>query len=192
MAYLRDESQELFLKVLYFGASASGKTTNLQSLFKHTSPHVPFRHFDLAPFATNSPFFEFLPLELGALKNYKTRLHLYTVPSHDLFTTLNHNLVAGMDGAVFVLDSRLSALAESERHLERMNELLRYSGRSDIPLVLQLNHRDAPTALPIDALKTGFCREGHSAVEAVAAKSIGVNETLEVLLDRILAQMNRR
>lgn len=187
MAFVNEESGELFLKLVYMGAAGSGKTTNLQGLFKNTSPHVPFRHFDLNSFSQRSPYFEFLPLSLGKLRGQDVRLHIFTLPAHQLWETVSINIMSDADGVVNVVDTRMTSIHESNAHFERSATLLRYSNKQALPLVHQLNHRDAPSIANFAALKTAYGTTDTPVIEAVASKGIGVSETLELIVDRMLA-----
>lgn len=189
MAYFSDETNELFLKVVYSGCAGAGKTTNLQGLFKQSSPQVPFRHFDLGNFAQSSPYFEFLPMSLSEVRGRSLRLHAYALPAHNMWETTLVNLMTGVDGIVHVVDSRLTSLFENERAFERLKRLLRYAGRTNVPVVLQFNHRDAATAVPVKVLSQAYGNERYVLRESVATKSIGVSETLEALIEQILKQL---
>ena len=133
------------------------------------------------------------------------RLHLYTLPSHDSLEMLNQTLFLGVDGIVFVVDSRAFALPENERQFARLTHWISRQGRrlEDVPVLFQFNHRDAADALPIRALRLRFTRTGTSprsgvsalsapfvdGVEAVAVQDVGVLETIDAVADAILATM---
>lgn len=191
VAFLNEQTNELHLKVLYAGCAGAGKTTNLQSLFKQTSTEVASRLFDLHDVARKNQFFDFLPLSLGQSRAHALRLHVYTLPAHDLWRTVVMNLAWGVDGVVFVVDSRVRSLQENEQQLLRLKIILKCVNRNfgEIPLVFQFNQRDAPDALPIRALKSEFSRTAAAEIEGVAVQDIGVLETVESLSDRILANM---
>ena len=191
LAFLNEQTNELHLKVLYAGCAGSGKTTNLQSLYKQTSPELSSRLFDLHEVARKNQFFDFLPMSLGQSRAHALRLHVYTLPSHDLWRSVVMNLAWGVDGVVFVLDSRVRALQENEQQLMRLKSILKCVNRNfdEIPLVFQYNQRDAPDALPLRAMKTEYTRTAAAEIEGVAVQDIGVVETVEALSDRILANM---
>jgi signal recognition particle receptor subunit beta len=191
MAFLNEETNELHIKIVYAGTAGSGKTTNLQSLFKQTSAEVSTRIFDLHTIPTQNQFFDFLPLTYGEAKNHALRLHLFTLPTHDLWPTVNMNLLWGVDGIVNVIDSRLPQLCETEKSLTRMKDMLHLVNRSfsEIPMVFQYNHRDAANALDARALRAEFARHGAIGVEAIAAQDKGVIDTLDAIAERILSSM---
>ncbi|NBO37861.1 gliding-motility protein MglA [bacterium] len=191
MAIINEETNEIHLKILVIGAQGCGKTTNLQSLYKQTAGDLATRLFDLHGMSARSSFFDFLPLTLGKHQNHDVRAHLYTLPHHTLLPTMNFSLLAGADGAVFIVDSRLSRLPASEENFRRLRELVRvaHKNMNDFPIVIQFNHRDDPQAVPMDALRLAFHLENSPTVEAVAVQDIGTVESLDALADLILNHM---
>lgn len=192
MAIFNDVTNELLIKVAYVGASRAGKTTNLQSLYKQHSPEVKSRFFDLHGLEKKSPYFEFLPLSIGDHRSIPMRLNIFTLPAIEFFGTLERQILRGVDGIVMVIDSRLEHLDENERCSNRLETLLAGVERSieSIPIVVQLNHRDAPGALSLSALKKGFTWQGCRHIEAVAVQDVGVTETIEMLSDLMLERMD--
>lgn len=191
MAVLHEVTNELHLKVIYAGAAGSGKTTNLQSLYKQTSGEMSSRLFDLHSLTQRNTFFDFLPLALGETRNHALRLHLYTLPAHELWETVNYHLLTGIDGIAFVVDSRLGALDANFAQLKYVRGMMQQMGLATeaIPWAFQYNHRDAADALPVDVLKPHFSAEDSEVMEAVAVQDIGVLETIQSLVDRILNAM---
>jgi signal recognition particle receptor subunit beta len=131
-----------------------------------------------------------LPLSYPLLEKPKISLHLYTLPSHDLWPNVLNTLVTGLDGCVFVFDSRQTQYTENERHIDRIQGLFFENGvkdLSDVPFVCQCNHRDSEMALPMNAIKECFKDLSMKQwIEGVAVQDIGVVETLEQLVMRVL------
>ena len=192
MAFINDETGELHLKVLYFGISGSGKTTNIQSLFTLTSQELSTRIFDLKESFVRSHFFDFLPMSLGDSRGKRLRLHLFTFPAHGLWPALQRVLLSGVDGLVFVLDSRLAFLQENERLLKEMDDHLRAFNRSlkTIPLVIQANHQDSDQACPLSSLQWGFSYPHANWVTAAAADNRGTLESLETIAQKIVDHLD--
>lgn len=192
MAFLNEKTNELHLKLVYVGGSGSGKTTNFQSIYKQTGADPSSKtFFDMKESAIRSHFFEFLPMSLGETQSHPLRLHLYTLPPHDVWESVLLNLLTGVDGVVQVVDSRMASLQENFRQLTRIQTMLRWVNRSfsEIPLVFQYNHRDAADALSIDALRQEFSRPAAPYMEAVATNDKGVFETLEAISERVIASL---
>lgn len=191
MAIINEDTNEIHLKILLIGAEGCGKTTYLQSLYKQTAGDLATQLFDLHGIAKRNPFFDFLPLTMGKHHNYDVRAHLYTLPHHERLESMNLGLLAGADGAIFIVDSRLSHLPASEEQFRKLKDYSRLAHKSmaDFPIVVQFNHRDNPQAVPIDALRLAFHLENSPSLESVAVQDIGTVESLDSLADLILNRM---
>jgi signal recognition particle receptor subunit beta len=191
VAVINEETNEIHLKILLIGAQGAGKTTHLQSLYKQTAGDLATRLFDLHGVSSRNPFFDFLPLTLGKHHSHDVRAHLYTLPHHNLLDSMNLALLAGADGAVFIVDSRLSKLPQSSEQFTKLKDYVRLAHKSiaDFPIVVQFNHRDDPQAVPMDALRIAFHLENSPTVESVAVQDIGTVESLDALTDMILNHM---
>jgi mutual gliding-motility protein MglA len=182
MAFLNDATGEVHFKILYAGARGAGKTTNLQSLYRQTSADLDSRMFDLQGVPTQKDFFEFLPLTLSLAEGRKQRLHLFTWPDHDLYPSLNQTLLMGLDGIVFVVDSRAWQMSSNEEAWSRLQrQKVAFAGMQDVPFLFQFNHRDSPQALPLQALRTFFVSPWGSEKEAIATQDVGILDTLDAL-----------
>ena len=125
-------------------------------------------------------FFDFLPLDLGTIRGFKTRFHLYTVPGQVFYDASRKLILRGVDGVVFVADSQEERMDANMEALENLRENLREHNYDflKIPYVLQLNKRDLPNVLPVEELKKALLRKNEPTFEAVAFKGVGVFETL--------------
>ena len=192
MSTVNFAAREISFKIVYYGPGMSGKTTNLKLIHQHIPKE---RKGDLVSLATEEErtlFFDFMPLDLGSVNGFKTRFHLYTVPGQVFYDASRKLILKGVDGVVFVADSapnRLRANAEAMRNLrENLDE---YNLRvADLPLVLQLNKRDLPNALPAGMLRRVVDPEGKlETYEAAAAKFEGVLEPLRAVSKKVLAKL---
>ena len=194
MAFIDFASREINCKIVYYGPGLGGKTKNLQFLHERTCPSRRGQLVSLATETERTLFFDFLPLDVGSLKGFRTRLHLYSVPGQVFYDAARRALLNGVDGIVFVADSqaaRLPANVESIRNLEKN---LKHAGYdlATIPYVLQLNKRDLSTALPADELARHLSIKGEPTVEAAAATGAGVFETLKAIAREVLLDLRRR
>src|SRR5499433_1156577 len=150
MTFINYASREINCKIVYYGPGLCGKTTNLQHIYDSTAPQAKGKLISLATESDRTLFFDFMPLELGTVRGFKTRFHLYTVPGQVFYEASRRLILKGADGVVFVADSqeeRLDANFESLYNLEE--NLQSYNlNFSTIPYVLQLNKRDLPNAMP--------------------------------------------
>ncbi|HEX9596492.1 MAG TPA: ADP-ribosylation factor-like protein [Anaerolineales bacterium] len=187
MSFINFAAKEINCKLVYYGAGLGGKTTNLEKVFE-MAPNKG-KMISLATETDRTLFFDFLPLDLGTVRGFKTRFHLYTVPGQVFYDASRKLILRGVDGVVFVADSQEERLDANLESIDNLEENLKEHGYDlqKIPYVLQLNKRDLPNAMSIDALKKELCRKEEPVVEAVAYKGQGVFETLKEISRMVLA-----
>ncbi len=195
MTFINYASREINCKIVYYGPGLCGKTTNLQFIYEKTNPNSKGKLISLATETDRTLFFDFLPLELGNVRGFKTRFHLYTVPGQVFYDASRKLILKGVDGVIFVADSqreRMDANAESLRNLEQNLKAQGYDIRS-IPYVLQLNKRDLPSAVPVDEMKARLCIDNEPVLEAIAAseEGIGVFDTLKAVAKLVLQDLTK-
>ncbi len=191
MTFINHNTREINCKVVYYGCGLSGKTTNLQHIYDKTNEGNRGKLISLSSENERTLFFDFLPLDAGEIRGFKTRFHLYTIPGQSFYEVSRQFILKGVDGIVFVLDSqqeRLEANLESYESLEQNLESHGYDIKK-IPLVFQYNKRDLPSAVPVVELSQTFNRLGATEFEAVAAKGVGVFETLTEISKQILLDL---
>ncbi len=192
MSHINYVAKEVHLKVIYFGAGLGGKTTNIQYIYEQTQREG--RGGKLVTLSTENErtlFFDFLPLSVGDFRGYKTRFHLYSIPGQTFYETSRQFILKGVDGIVFVVDSqseRMEANIESYEHLEKSLDQAGYD-INKIPLVLQYNKRDLPGVVSIRELEATFNPMHRPYFEAVAAKGVGVMETLQSVSQWIIRDL---
>lgn len=188
MALVNIESREINCKIVYIGAVASGKTENLKSVFQHTSPEVKagVLEFDAKHHVTR--YFEFLPISMGDFNDFHLKVHLYTLPVHQAFNRMRPIITRGLDAYVFVVDSRVEQLAANLREWNRFKRDMALAGQdlSTLPAVLQYNRRDNGDVLSIPHLRQCLNELNLAEHEAVATKSIGTMETLNLAVKGLL------
>ena len=190
MAFTNLETREINCKVLFLGPQGAGKTTNFQSIYRERGLSLSQDRFQLEP--EKSPFFEFLPLSLGHLKDFQIKLHLYTMTLSPLYRTVMSTLIKGVDGVVFVFDSRFTALENNMDCWRESKELFSRLGQNLImlPKVLQYNKRDHDDALPLELLRHELNPGGLPEVEATAIHSQGTLETVQAIARGVLDQLS--
>jgi signal recognition particle receptor subunit beta len=194
MTFINYASREINCKLVYYGPGLGGKTTNLQYIYAKTNPNSKGKLISLATETDRTLFFDFLPLELGTIRGFRTRFHLYTVPGQVFYDASRKLILKGADGVAFVSDSqevRMDANVESIRNL-RDNLSEHGLDLATMPYVLQLNKRDLPTALPAEVMAEGLRIQEEEVFEAVATTGAGVFETLKALARKVLMQMKKR
>ena len=147
----------LFLKIVYYGPGLGGKTTNLELIHARTKPELRGKLISLATESERTLFFDLLPVELGKFKGYDIRLHLCTVPGQIAQEQTRRLVLRHVDGIVFVVDSQPSRLEENVESIRNLETNLMMQGDDPdrMPLVVQYNKRDLPTAVSIEEMDGG-------------------------------------
>lgn len=190
MAFTNFDTKEINCKIVYFGPKGAGKSANLRSILAKSSSEVKAGLFEIEDVGS-TPYFEFLPVSLGYVKDYHIKLHLYTLPPFSLYESVVSTILKGIDGWVFVCDSRQEALYDNVSALEKARALLAAEGLNlgELPFVMQYNHTDAVRRVPLDLLRRDLNPQMLPDREAAAPNHLGTLETLHLMADQILAQL---
>ncbi len=191
LSFINFAAREINCKIVYYGAGLGGKTTNLQVIYQKTADQQKGKMISLATETERTLFFDFLPLDLGSVRGFKTRIHLYTVPGQVFYDASRKLILRGVDGIVFVADSQEQRMDANVEALENLMSNLKEHGYdfNKIPYVLQLNKRDLPNILPVDMLSTELRKKSEPIVEAVAFQGVGVFETLKEIAKQVLTEL---
>jgi signal recognition particle receptor subunit beta len=193
MTFINYASREINCKIVYYGPGLCGKTTNLQYIFDSTAPAAKGKLISLATETDRTLFFDFMPLELGTVRGFKTRFHLYTVPGQVFYDASRKLILKGVDGVVFVADSQMERMDANIEALYNLEENLRAQGYEleKIPYVLQLNKRDLPNIISSADLVAELHRKDEPVMEAVASKGHGVFDTLKAVAKQVLTELRK-
>lgn len=193
MSFINRAVREINCKIVYYGAGLGGKTTNLQWIFNQTVRESGEKMLSLATDDDRTLFFDFLPLEIGKVRDFKVRFHLYTVPGQALYQASRKLILRGVDGVVFVADSQPNRMDANLESMEDLERNLKQLGQdfSKIPYVLQLNKRDLPSAIPPDEMKRQLLLNHEPVLEAIANRGVGVLETLKGAGQLVLAHLKK-
>jgi mutual gliding-motility protein MglA len=187
MAIINQATKELQVKIVYYGPALCGKTTNLVQVHDHVQSAEGHKG-KLVSLATSSDrtlFFDFLPIEAMAIKGFRTKFQLYTVPGQVIYNTTRQLVLRGVDGIVFVADSQYEKMAENIKSFQNLEENLRTLdlNLANLPYVLQYNKRDLPNVAPVEYMEfllnnrdlqvPSFCAAAH--------RCEGVFETLNMI-----------
>ncbi len=181
-------AREIHAKIVYYGPGLGGKTTNLRHVHSRLPSHARGRLISIATENERTLFFDFLPLDLGQVRGFRVRFHLYTVPGQSFYAISRRLILRDVDGLVFVADSQRFRLLENVESMEDMLRNLAGQGAdlAQIPLVLQWNKRDIPTAVSVAELEERLNPWGSPSFEAVARDGMGVIETLKACCREVL------
>jgi mutual gliding-motility protein MglA len=193
MALFNYATRELSAKIVYYGPGLSGKTTNIEMVHRILRPEQKGRLISLPTETDRTLFFDFLPLDLGEIKGFKVRFHLYTVPGQVFYNATRRLVLQGVDGVVFVADSQTSMLQSNIESLRNLRDNLSSYGKTieSIPFVLQYNKRDLSDIVPVGELAARLNPSGAPAVEAVAIDGRGVTETLVCISRMVFAHLRK-
>ena len=191
MSFINFAAKEINCKLVYYGAGLGGKTTNLEKVYEMT-PNKG-KMISLATESDRTLFFDFLPLDLGTVRGFKTRFHLYTVPGQVFYDASRKLILRGVDGVVFVADSQPERMDANIESIENLEENLKEHGYDlmKIPYVLQLNKRDLPNVLSVEELAKELRRKDEPVIEAVAFKGVGIFETLKEISRLVLGELRK-
>ncbi|MBU6365423.1 MAG: gliding-motility protein MglA [Gemmatimonadetes bacterium] len=155
MSMINYASREINCKIVFYGPGLGGKTTNLEYVYGRVAPETRGKLISLATETERTLFFDFLPVDLGTVRGFRTRFHLYTVPGQVYYNASRKLILKGVDGVVFVADSQVE---RTEANLESMQNLYDNMAAygydlTRIPFVIQYNKRDLPNVAPVDELQ---------------------------------------
>jgi len=194
MPFINYAAREINCKIVYYGPGLCGKTTNIQFIHRRTRENAKGKLISLATETDRTLFFDFMPLELGTIRGFRARFHLYTVPGQVFYEASRKMILKGADGLVFVADSQEVRMDANIDSVETMKGNLREQGfdPSSVPYVLQLNKRDLPTAVDLDAMNEELRFRNEPVFEAVATEGPGVFETLKEVIKQVLHDLKKR
>ncbi len=195
MTFINYASREINCKIVYYGPGLCGKTTNLQFIYDKTNPSAKGKLISLATGTDRTLFFDFLPLELGNVRGFKTRFHLYTVPGQVFYDASRKLILQGVDGVIFVADSQRERMDANIESLQNLDANLKMQGYElqGIPYVLQLNKRDLPSALPVEEMKQALGAKEEPVLKAIAKSQngVGVFDTLKAVAKLVLQDLTK-
>lgn len=191
MSFVNYNTKEINCKIVYYGPGLGGKTTNIQHVYQKTSGDSKGKIISLNTENERTLFFDFLPLDLGEIRGFKTRFHLYTVPGQVFYEASRKLILRGVDGVIFVADSqveRMDANLESLKGLEK-NLIEQGYDISKLPIVMQWNKRDLPNISSKDELEKELNKLTFPSYEAVATTGDGVFDTLKMMSKLVLMNL---
>jgi signal recognition particle receptor subunit beta len=158
MSMINYASREINCKIVYYGPGLGGKTTNLEHVYGKVTPDTRGKLISLATETERTLFFDFLPVDLGSIRGFKTRFHLYTVPGQVYYNASRKLILKGVDGIVFVGDSQLERMEANQEAMQNLYDNMAEYGYdlTKMPFVIQYNKRDLPNAAPVKDLQTAM------------------------------------
>jgi signal recognition particle receptor subunit beta len=192
MSMINYASREINCKLVYYGPGLGGKTTNLEYIFSKINPETRGKMISLATEQERTLFFDFLPVDLGSIRGFKTRFHLYTVPGQVYYNASRRLILKGVDGLVFVGDSQAERMDANIAAMENLYENLGDYGYDprEVPMVVQYNKRDLPTAVPVEEMRSHLNPMELPEYDAIAVTGKGVFDTLKAVSKLVLKSLS--
>ncbi len=192
MSMINYASREINCKIVYYGTGLGGKTTNLEHVYSRVDPETRGKMISLATEADRTLFFDFLPVDLGSIRGFKTRFHLYTVPGQVYYNASRKLILKGVDGIIFVADSQLDRTEANIEAMHNLYENLDSYGYdlSRIPFVIQYNKRDLDRIATVEKLRQELNPMGVPDYEAIAIEGQGVFETLRAVSKQVVKTLS--
>jgi signal recognition particle receptor subunit beta len=192
MSLINYAGREINCKIVYYGTGLGGKTTNLEYVYSKVNPDAKGKVISLATETERTLFFDFLPIDLGDVKGFKTRVHLYTVSGQVYYNASRKLILKGVDGVIFVADSQAERMEANIEAMHNLYENLDSYGYdlTSIPFAMQYNKRDLPNAMPMDDLRAQPNPMGVPDFEGVAIEGRGVFETLGAVSKMVVQALN--
>src|SRR5690348_15875578 len=158
MSMINYAAREISCKIVYYGPGLGGKTTNLEHVCGRVQPNTRGKLISLATETERTLFFDFLPVDLGTIRGFKTRFHLYTVPGQVYYNASRKLILKGVDGIVFVDDSQIERMEANVESMQNLYDNMAEYGYdlTKIPFVIEYNKRDLPNAAPIKDLQAAL------------------------------------
>ena len=195
MVFFNYATMQMAAKVVYYGPGLCGKTTNLHHIYGRTAPGSRGEMVSLETETDRTLFFDLLPLDVGVIGGFKTRIQLYTVPGQVFYNTTRKLVLKGVDGIVFVADSQRAMKDANVESLANLKTNLGEIGikLDELPLVLQYNKRDLANILSVEELEESLnAQRLHESYEACAVLGQGVFETLKAISRLTLRSLKKR
>jgi len=193
MALFNYATRELSAKIVYYGPGLSGKTTNIEMVHKILRPEQKGRLISLPTETDRTLFFDFLPIDLGQIKGFKVRFHLYTVPGQVFYNATRRLVLQGVDGVVFVADSQREMMNSNMESLKNLMDNLSSYGKKleELPFVLQYNKRDLKSVASVEELDKALNSLHVPTYEAVAPAGKGVTDTLVAISRLVFSNLRK-
>jgi signal recognition particle receptor subunit beta len=191
MSIINPQTKEINCKIVYYGPALSGKTTSMLALQNQVKSDKKSLSHEISV-KERTLFFDFLALSSREnVKNYKVKFQVYTVPGQVLYEDSRKLLLNGVDGIIFVADSRLEYLEDSIRSIDELSLNLTKLGYAaeDIPTVIQYNKRDSATAARLEDLSQALNPRHLPEFETIAMKGKGVFESFETIVQKIIMDL---
>ena len=191
MSFINESSKEINCKIIYYGPALSGKSTSLRHIYSEVKQDPKGKMVSLAQDDDRTLYFDFVPLNLGKIRGYEVRLHLYTIPGEVGYQQSRTLISKGLDGVVFVADSQLTRMEDNIKSLSGLREMLANEGQdfSKVPFAFAYNKRDLPGTIPTAEMSRYLNPDGRAEFETVATEGTGVFNAFKSISMQVLKEL---
>lgn len=191
MSFVNYHTKEVNCKIVYYGPGLGGKTTNLQYIYQRIHHRSETKMISLNTENERTLFFDFLPLDLGEIRGFKTRFHLYTVPGQIFYEASRRLVLKGIDGLIFVADSQIEKLESNKKSFQELEKNVLELGHTfeTLPIVMQWNKRDLPNIMSLEDLGGALNRYDLPTCSGIATTGKGVFDTLKKISKLVLLNL---
>lgn len=147
-------TKTITVKLVYYGAPMSGKSTSMAAIHQHLRPDLRRGLQSEATETHRIFFFHFTPDDPSPVTGYAVQVHVVTVPGAVWSAATRLASLDHVDGVVFVADSQPDQLQRTRDYLQEMGTTILATGRliTTLPVVLQYTKRDIPNVLPVTVM----------------------------------------
>src|SRR3954469_19620180 len=193
MVQINFGQREVSCKIVFYGPGMSGKTTNLEIIHQKAPKQAVGEMVSIATETDRTLYFDFMPMDLGQVAGMHTKFMLYTVPGQIYYNATRKLVLQGVDGVIFVADSDPNKMGENLESLQNLRDNLAEMGLTldDMPIVLQYNKRDLPTAMSVADMNARMNPTNAPAFEACARDGKGVFATLKEVSRLVIEKLNK-
>ena len=191
MVQISFAKKEILIKIVYYGMALGGKTTSLQYIHSRIKNKSSAKLYSVKTEEDRTLFFDFLPITIPSLNDYKVKLKLYTVPGQVKYASTRRAVLAGTDGIVFVVDSQKHLIKENQESLQDLADNLKFYNFdiNKIPLVMQYNKRDLKNTLPLGECKKNFNVKNWPDFPTIAINGAGVLDAFFEISKRVVSDL---
>ena len=189
--------REMIMKIVYFGPSLGGKTTNLRYIHSHLTPDVKGRFMSINTMEDRTLFFDFFDLSMTTRLGggrIKLRFELYTVPGQVRYEETRRAVMKGADGVVFVADSQKNKMPDNLFSRADLDEILVLYNLNpeNFPTVMQYNKRDLKDISSVEEMKNSLNPRNCQEFASVAVTGQQVMDTLKGITTEVIKNSKKR
>jgi len=162
----RDEEGRVHIKIVFYGPSLSGKTTALRWLFGNIRSLSKGKLVEISDELGRTTFFDFVPVTASENMVFD----VFTVAGQRRHASSRIKVLRDCDGLIFMADSTPEQMNENLASIQELRIALGTDRMATLPIVVSLNKRDLPNALPVDYMVQMLDLEGYPVFATIATE----------------------